>query len=322
MVSNKNLTTAQKNKKDEFYTKYETIEKEIPFYKNFIKGKNIYCNCDDPDKSSFWKYFSNNFDDLQLKSLTATFFSPAAAPVKKVIRRLNSGSKIVESLKLKGDGDFRSEETLDILQAPDTVAVTNPPFSLLKEYIPLMYEKRVPFLILANQNALTFKDVYPHLFSGDVLLGVSIHSGDVEFEIPEEYDTSGLNTVIKNGKKFTKVTGIRWLTNIDHGYYPKRMELNTIEWNLKKNVSLIKKLKEKYGTEQYPMYDNFPAIEVPLTSGIPSDFEGTIGIPITFLDKYNPNQFRFVGFRKGNDGKDLHVGNKKIYFRFLVQRCG
>lgn len=320
MRTNKKLIKAQKEKKNEFYTKYETIEAEIPYYSQYIKNKNIYCCCDDPKKSAFWLYFRDNFDVFGLKSLTATYYDTEKPVYKTVLRKNGHGSFDTQRTLLNGNGDCMSEEVRDILRSPDTVVITNPPFSLAKDFISLMYELSVPYLILGNQNALTFRNVYPRLLSGELFFGVSIHSGDVEFEVPQQYNLTGLNTREISGKKYARVTGIRWLTNMDHGNYPEKIDLRSMSWNLKNNERLIKKLAADYGTKEYPMYENYPAIEVPFSSAIPSDFFGTIGVPITFVDKYNPQQFRFVGFRKGDDGKDLRVKNKTPYFRLLVQR--
>lgn len=319
MKTNGLLRKAKKDKKDEFYTQYETIEKEIQYYSDFLHGKNIYCNCDDPNRSAFWKYFSDNFCRFGLKSLVSTYLTNGKTFIKTEMKTNREGKTEVTKKRLNGSGSYSSDECVRILAQPDTVVVTNPPFSLTKHFIPLMYRHNVPFLILGNQNTLTFRDVYPHILKGDLRLGVSIHAGDVEFEIPSDYSAAGSNTTERNGKKYARVTGIRWLTNIDHRYYPEPMKLNTMSWNLKHNTVLLKKLNERYGVTKYPSYSNYDAIEVPLTNAIPSDYSGTFGIPITFLDKFNPRQFSFVGFRKGTDGKDLNINGKSTFFRFLVR---
>lgn len=312
--TNNIMLNAQKNKMDEFYTKYETISNELKYYRNFLCGKRVYCNCDDPDCSNFWKYLKEHFMDFDLHSLIATFYGENAT---KTVVEEQDGKLIQRRTKLKGDGDYRSDECLRVLSECDVV-ITNPPFSLTKYFIPLMYEYHKDFIILGNQNIMTFKDVYPHILDHTLHLGVSIHSGDVEFEIPKEYELVG-NARTDGEKQYARVTGIRWFTSFDHGQYADRLVLRSADWNLKNHKALRKVFIQRYGKNCYPEYDNYPAIEVPYTSAIPVDYEGIVGVPITFLDKYNPGQFNLVGFRKGLDGKDLRVNGKEPYFRFLVQ---
>ena len=315
MRTNRQMLTAQSNQMDEFYTLYETIEKELAYYTNYFKGKRVYCNCDNPRKSNFWKYFKTNFKKLGLDSLISTFYGENACITKIYVKN----NKLVEKVtKLKGNGDYRSEECIKILKSADIV-VTNPPFSLTKYFIPLMYKYKKDFIVLGNQNILTFRDIYPLVLKGLLRMGVTIHSGDVKFQIPDEYNLIG-NAYSDDKHKYARVTGIRWFTNLEHGYCPQKINLHSLKWNLKNNSKLIKKLKQKYGCVKYQSYDNYPAIEVPYTSAIPDDYDGVVGVPITFLDKYNPEQFKLVGFRKGLDGKDLKVNGKETYFRFLVQK--
>lgn len=317
MRTNKRMLNAQSNQMDEFYTKYETIAMELPYYVDNLRGKRVYCNCDNPKVSNFWKYLKEHFVDFGLMSLTSTFYGDSA---NKTTVSLENGVLVEHVTRLSGNGDYRSEECLDVLKESDVV-ITNPPFSLTKYFIPLMYEYRKDFIVLGNQNILTFKDVYPHILDDSLRLGVSIHSGDVEFEIPQEYSLIG-NARRSLTKQYARVTGIRWFTSFNHGHYVDQLSLHSADWNLENDVRLRKLFGEKYGTDEYPTYDNFPAIEVPYTSAIPSDYTGVVGVPITFLDKYNPHQFRLVGFRKGLDGKDLHIGGIQPYFRFLVQQRG
>lgn len=315
MRTNKSMLSAQAAQQDEFYTKYETIAKELAYYESFLRGKVVYCNCDDPARSNFWKYLKDHFDDFGLTKLVSTFYGEGAA--KTVVTKKN-GKLSQRRVKLKGDGDYRSEECLKILSKADVV-ITNPPFSLTKEFIPLMYEYCKDFIVLGNQNIMTYRDVYPHILNHTLHLGISIHSGDVEFEIPEEYELIG-NARGEADKQYARVTGIRWFTSFNHGIYADCLTLKTAKWNLANNKSLRKTLSQKYGVTEYPVYDNYPAIEVPFTAAIPSDYEGVVGVPISFFDKYNPKQFELVGFRKGLDGKDLRIGGKPPYFRFLVQQ--
>lgn len=315
MRTNKRMLDAQSGQKDEFYTKYETISAELPYYAEFLQGKHVYCNCDNPKASNFWSYLYDNFVTLGLASLTATFYGQDAT---KTVVTLKNGHLVEQVTALCGNGDYRSAECVDILKQCDVV-ITNPPFSLTKQFVPLMYKYGKDFIILGNQNILTFRDVYPHVLDHTLHLGVTIHAGDVEFEIPASYDLIG-NACFKGTKQYARVTGIRWFTSFNHGHYAEPMDLHSAQWNLENNTSLCNALYKKYQVEGYPQYDNYPAIEVPYTSAIPSDYTGIIGVPITFLDKYNPEQFKLVGFRKGLDGKDLNIGGKAPYFRFLVQR--
>ena len=315
MRTNKRMLNAQANQQDEFYTRYDTIAAELVHYREFLRGMTVYCNCDDPRRSNFWKYLKEHFDEFGLKSLVSTFYGEGAA---KTVVTKKDGKLVQRRTKLKSDGDYRSDECLRILAKADVV-ITNPPFSLTRYFIPLMYQYGKDFIVLGNQNIMTFKDVYPHILDHTLHLGISIHSGDVEFEIPSEYDLIG-NARCDKEKQYARVTGIRWFTSFNHGNYANRLLLKTAEWNLQNNKSLVNALDKKYGVNTYPVYDNYPAIEVPFTGAIPSDYEGVVGVPITFLDKYNPQQFELVGVRKGLDGKDLRVGSKAPYFRFLVQQ--
>lgn len=308
------MQNAKRNKYDEFYTKYETVATELEHYKKFLKGKKIYCNCDDPNKSNFWKYFKENFENFELASLTSTFYGENA---RKTVLKIKDGKLRQRSYKLKGNGDYRSPECIRLLSKSDVV-ITNPPFSLTKEFIPLMYEHKKDFIILGNQNILTFRDVYPHILDQTLRLGISIHSGDIEFEIPKEYDLLG-NAKMEDGKRYARVTGIRWFTSFEHNHYSDQMKLHSKRWNLKNNKILKDTLIRKYNVKSYPTYDNYPAIEVPYTSAIPSDYKGVMGVPITFLDKYDPSRFDLVGFRKGLDGKDLQIKGKNPYFRLLIK---
>ena len=312
MRTNHKMLMAQTNQMDEFYTLYETIEKELSYYADYFRNKRVYCNCDNPETSNFWKYFVVNFKKLKLSSLVSTFYGK-----RSYVTEIKGKNMSKKTYRLRGKGDYRSIECIAVLKSADIV-VTNPPFSLTKEFIPLMYKYKKDFIVLGNQNILTFRDVYPHVLDGTLRLGVSIHSGDVEFQIPDKYELVG-NAYSRNGNKYARVTGIRWFTNIEHGCYPSKINLKTVAWNLKNNKLLVKTLKKKYKCNDYPKYDNYPAIEVPYTSAIPSDYNGVVGVPITFLDKYNPLQFNIVGFRKGLDGKDLKINGTTPYFRFLVQ---
>ena len=208
----------------------------------------------------------------------------------------------IKVFNLKGDGDFKSKECIELLKQSDIV-VTNPPFSLFREYVAQLMKYDKKFIIIGNQNAITYKDFFPLVKQEKVWIGQSIKSGDREFQVPEHYPLNAANSRIDScGNRFIRVKGVRWFTNID---YPKRHE----------NLILYK----KYSLEEYPTYENYDAIEVGKTKEIPINYNGEMGVPITFLDKHNPDQFEIVRFRKGNDGKDLRVNGKCPYFRIIIK---
>ena len=300
-------------KKDEFYTQLSDIEKELRHYKKHFNGKTILCNCDDPFESNFFKYFVLNFNRLGLKKLIATCYtgSPIAnqqlslfdvlgeseenqnKPYKAVITTVydktgdggvdmfdiaelfKSGEN--ELAELKGDGDFRSEECLALLSEADIV-VTNPPFSLFREYVAVLMNYKKNFIIIGNVNAINYKEFFPLLKNNEVWIGPSIHSGDRAFYVPDDYPLNASGCGIdETGRKFIRVKGIRWYTNLD---VKQRHE----------EMILVK----KYNPEDYPKYDNYDAIEVSKTADIPCNYTGLMGVPITFMDVYNPNQFEIV----------------------------
>ena len=325
MADNANLHRANREKNDEFYTQLVDIEKELKFYKTEFAGKTVFCNCDDPFESNFFKYFAMNFNHLGLKKLICTSYdtSPIAytqlsffgdegksfpnkhrkaykIEISEVLDYNGDGAVDLSDVEyllknkknsmslLKGDGDFRSEECIEFLKEADIV-VTNPPFSLFREYIAQLMQYNKKFIIIGNQNAITYKEVFPLIAKNKIWLGNSIHSGDREFRIPNTYEVRSKSLRIdEKGHRYIRVVGIRWFTNLEHkGRYEK--------------LTLYK----KYNPEEYPKYDNYDAINVNKTCDIPCDYDGVMGVPITFLDKYNPEQFEIVAFRKGDDGKDL-----------------
>lgn len=315
-MDNQRLHTAHSDKKDEFYTKYETIEDELKHYWAHLRGKIVYCNCDRPKTSNFWKYFKKHFEEIGIRELWSTYYSESGRPYYSILTYVNGKLKTSRK-KLRGNGDYRSAECVEILKQSDVV-VTNPPFSLAKHFVPMMYQYGKDFLILANQNILTFKGIHEFIANGSLRRGRTIDSGDVEFEIPSDYELIG-SAIERDGKKYAKVTGIRWFTNIDYGWYPEPMSFNSKYWNLKYNSTLSKALWTRYGRKSYPRYDNAEAIEVPYTAAIPKNYDGVMGVPLTFFDKYNPSQFEIVGIRKGTDGKDLRINGVTPYFRFLIK---
>ena len=291
MAGKEALTKAKKVKNDEFYTQLADIEKEMKYYKKHFKNKSVFCNCDDPEWSNFWKYFSLNFDHLQLKKLIATHYEQNKQSYKLEMYRDEAGVH-TEIKTLKENGDFRSQESIELLKEADIV-VTNPPFSLFREYMAQLMEYKKKFLIIGNKNAITYKEIFPLLKDNKIWIG---YNSPNEFKKPD-------GTITK------QVAGLtRWFTNLD---ISKRHE----------GVILYK----NYTSEEYPEYDNYKAINVDKVTDIPVDYNGTMGVPITFLDKYNPEQFEIVKFRKGNDEKDLVYKNEngKIiqpYFRILIKK--
>lgn len=290
---NSSLAKARDAKQDEFYTQLSDIEKELKHYKKHFKGKVVYCNCDDPRVSGFFHYFSYNFEKLGLKKLIATCYKSAERDLfssndaEAAIMLEYTGDKDnnnvpdpseIGIVKLKGDGDFRSEESIELLKQADIV-VTNPPFSLFRDFVNQLMKYKKQFLIVGNQNAITYKDIFPYIMTNQIWFGPSIKSGDREFGVPDSYPLNAAGTrVDENGKKFIRVKGVRWFTNLDFSERHEEMVLY-----------------KTYNAEEYPCYVNYDAIEVGTTKEIPCDYFGEMGVPITFLDKYNPEQFEIVG---------------------------
>ena len=293
MPNNTNVQKAKKAKNDEFYTQLSDIEKELSHYTKYFKNKTILCNCDDPRISGFFKYFSLNFEKLKLKKLITTCYKNQQVNLfsqhksEHAIYLEYNGDKNNNRVPdineigihhLKSDGDFRSDECIEILKKADIV-ITNPPFSLFRAYVAQLMKYKKKFIIMGTLNAISYKEIFKSLKENKIWLGASIHSGDREFGIPDNQvlNTSSLR-VDKDGRKFVRVPGIRWFTNID---YNERYE------------DLI--LYKKYTSEEYPKYNNYNAINVNKTKEIPMDYKGVIGVPISFLDKYNPEQFEILG---------------------------
>lgn len=287
------LTKAKLAKKDEFYTQLGDIEREVVHYRDYFRGKTVLCNCDDPRVSNFFHYFSYNFEFLGLKKLISIcyknqerdLFTTKAADQAIWLEYDGdkNGNRIPDPEEigihyLDGDGDFRKEESINLLKRADVV-VTNPPFSLFREYVAQLvkYEKR--FLIIGNVNALKYKEIFPLIKQDKMWLGCSIHSGDREFGVPDDYPLEASSCRIdEKGRKFIRVKGVRWYTNIEHKERHEEMILY-----------------RKYDPTVYPKYVNYDAIEVSKTADIPCDYDGVMGVPITFMDKYNPDQFEIVG---------------------------
>lgn len=347
MPGNKKLHAANRAKKDEFYTQLSDIENELKHYKHHFKDKTVFCNCDDPYESNFFKYFAANFNALGLKKLIATCYDGSAisgtqlelfdetvefgnkinktrVPHKIVITEvvdLNGDGAVsladVELLlqndkniltRLKGSGDFRSQECIELLKEADIV-VTNPPFSLFREYVEQLVQYDKKFLIIGNVNSVTYKDFFSLIKQNKVWIGASIHSGDREFQVPNDYPLNAAGFRIDDkGNKFIRVKGVRWFTNLDY---------------LQRHEELI--LYKTYNLEEYPKYDNYDAINVNKTADIPCDYDGAMGVPITFLDKYNPEQFEIIGLGISNSGIEIGVKPYKLEhknYRKNIQKRG
>ena len=287
------LTKAKLAKKDEFYTQLGDIEREVIHYRDYFRGKTVLCNCDDPRVSNFFHYFSYNFEFLGLKKLISICFKNQERDLfttKATDRAIwleydgdKNGSRIPDPNEigihyLEGDGDFRKEESISLLKQADVV-VTNPPFSLFREYVAQLVRYEKKFLIIGNVNALKYKEIFPLIKQDKMWLGCSIHSGDREFGVPDDYPLEASSCRIdERGRKFIRVKGVRWYTNIEHGERHEEMILY-----------------RKYDPAVYPKYVNYDAIEVGKTADIPCDYDGVMGVPITFMDKYNPDQFEIIG---------------------------
>jgi hypothetical protein len=314
------LIAAKKAKKDEFYTQRADIENELKHYKPHFKDKVVLCNCDDPRESEFFKYFVENFEKLGLKRLVATCYKSQDVDLfsqgfcKKAICQVYEGDtngnmalddSEVGVRELKGDGDFRSEECIEILKDADIV-VTNPPFSLFREYVAQLIKYNKKFLIVGNVNALTYKEIFPLVRENKLWLGTSIHSGDRKFGVPDSYPLNAAGCgVDENGQRFIRVKGVRWFTNLD---YPQRHE----------KLPLYK----KYTAEEFPKYDNYDAININKTADIPVDYDGVMGVPITFMDKYNPEQFEIIGneYSLEIDRGRGYIAGKRLYSRIFIRR--
>lgn len=321
MAKSDNLRIARANKQDEFYTQLSDIENELKHYKEYFKNKTIFCNCDDPYESNFFKYFAINFNHLGLKKLIATCYdsSPVAYTqmnffgenkpianknkkaykimISEVLDYNNDGAIDLSDVDylltnkanvmtlLKDNGDFRSEECIELLKQSDIV-VTNPPFSLFREYVAQLIEYNKKFLIIGNQNCVAYKEIFPLLRDNKIWLGYS--SGSQTFQVPTSFEKS--NTFLKDGIKYAKFGNICWFTNL-------------LTTKRKENIILYK----KYSPNEYCKYNNYDAINVDKVSDIPCDYHGIMGVPITFLDSYNPNQFEIIGLGSGYLGQSIGI---------------
>lgn len=334
-TGNARLQQARRNKKDEFYTQLSDIEEELKHYRSFFNGKTVFCNCDDPYESNFFKYFALNFNALGLKKLIATCYS--ASPVMgrelplfdrmngkkaykieitEVVDANNDGAVDLSDVEylikngkntlsvLDENGDFRSAECVELLKQADVV-VTNPPFSLFREYVAQLIEHNKKFIIIANKNSITYKEIFKLVKENRLWLGYRNINKDMWLILPDDEQNF---EKIEHGKKIKHIMAC-WLTNIET---TKRYE----------EVILYK----KYTPEEYPKYDNYDAINVNKVADIPADYDGVMGVPITFLDKYNPNQFEILGMDDHRlkypnwRGRGPDLNGKPIYRRIIIQR--
>ena len=328
MAANANLHKAKNAKNDEFYTQLTDVAKELMHYKHHFKDKIVFCNCDDPTWSAFWKYFHLNFEALGLKKLISTHYDKTE-PTYKMEYTGGDDNDIEVGVKtpLEGNGDFRNQECLDLLDEADIV-VTNPPFSLFREYVACLMEHEKKFLIIGNQNAISYKEIFPLLKNNDIWLGN--HSGHTWFGVPKDYkipdnylneDKKKMRSngymIDENGVVWRNLGNICWWTNLDHSKRHERLIL----W-------------KQYSSKEYPKYDNYDAINVDKTDQIPVDYTGVMGVPITFLDKYNPEQFEIIGHTHSGDTTEevnalrLDMNNrhrglingKQVYERILIRK--
>ncbi len=314
-ATNELLQKAKKLKSDEFYTQLSDIERELQYYKEHFRNKVVYCNCDNPHTSNFFRYFVSNFKGLGLKKLIASCY------VEQINDLFNTEIKgngffyeyvegktgkptISDIVYFNGDGDFRSSESIQLLKQSDIV-VSNPPFSLFREYVSQLVKYDKKFLIIGNINAITYKEIFKLIKDNKVWLGINLGRGISGFIVPEHYNLYGTEVRINEmGNKIISPNNCLWLTNLETN---------------QRNEDII--LTQRYvGNEaKYLRYDNCNGINVNKTQDIPIDYAGYMGVPITFLHKYNPNQFEIIKFRKGDDGRDLSINGKCPYFRILIK---
>ena len=325
-MDNSALTAARAAKKDEFYTQLTDIERELAHYKEHFKGKTVLCNCDDPRVSNFFRYFTLNFEYLGLKRVIATCYKSQSVDLfsthdcEQAVYQIYEGDRDGNNLPdsdeikvkpLKGDGDFRSEECIELLKQADIV-VTNPPFSLFREYVAQLIKYEKKFIIVGHQNAITYKEIFPLIKNNKLWLGYGFKGGAAHFYSKyKDVATAG-----NHREGMIRVSGVTWFTNLD---------------TQKRHEDLI--LYKKYTPEEYPKYDNYDAINVNKTSDIPCDYDGVMGVPITFLDKYSPEQFEIVGATE-SEGKGFSMGlwdstskisqplvnGQKVYKRIFIKR--
>jgi hypothetical protein len=315
---NTNLHKARDEKNDEFYTQLKDVEKELMHYKDHFKGKIVLCNCDDPTWSAFWEYFHLNFDEFGLKKLISTHYDKNEPTYKKEYTGGDDNDiEVGVKTSLEGNGDFRNQECIDILKESDIV-VTNPPFSLFREYVAVLMEHKKKFLIIGTQNAITYKEIFPLLKENKMWLGFK--NGDMAFKVPDSYEPRQTRYwQDESGQKWRSMGNIGWFTNLD---ISKRRE-KLILW-------------KQYTPEEYPFFDELPnVINVGKVAEIPLDYDGLIAVPITFFDKFNPDQFEIIdglnaytildSFGINEDVRKRHshccnINGKVTYFRIVIRK--
>ena len=317
-ASNDLLQKAKKLKNDEFYTQLVDIESELQYYKTHFKGKVVFCNCDDPRSSNFFRYFVSHFKELGLKKVIAACYKEQNWSLFDTkenehgyfleytgLELTDSNPNTANIVYFKGDGDFRSPESIALLKQSDIV-VTNPPFSLFREFVAQLIRHDKQFLIIGNINAITYKEIFRLIQDNKAWLGVNLGRGISGFIVPEYYELYGTETKIDEfGNRIISPNNCLWLTNLDNFIRHEDIKLT----------------KSYYGHEQeYPIYDNYDGININRTQDIPQDYSGYMGVPITFLHKFNPRQFEIIKFRKGDDDKDLSINGKCPYFRIIIRR--
>lgn len=309
MVGISDLHTARKNRKDEFYTQFDVIEAEVNYYKEHFKGKKVFCNCDDPKESQFWEYFKFNFKDLGLKQLVSTHYKPSTLfETSNAYKLVYNGRGEPKKTMLNGDGDFRSDECVELMKQADIV-VTNPPFSLFREFVAQLIKYKKKFLIIGNMNATSYKEIFPLIQGNRMWMGCTLKNTAAYFRVPDDYEFKNERSYVENGCSFIRVKDVRWFTNLS---------------NEDRNIPL--NLWKRYTPEEYPKFDNYDAINVGVTKHIPMDYDGEMGVPITFLDKYNPKQFKIIGLSRYLSrelgGGDFTVDGKIVYMRIVIKRKG
>lgn len=309
------LNQAKKNKNDEFYTRLEDISDELYYYRHHFQGKSVFLNCDDPTASNFWRYFELNFDDLGLTRLVSTHYHPTERTYKLVMERDENGDITTTKTPLEGNGDFRSAECVALLDEADIIT-TNPPFSLFREYVALLIEHQKQFVIMGNKNAITYKEFFPLLMNNQIWVGATSLNGGRLMIMPKGIEIQSKHAkTLSDGTVILGVAGVCWFTNMDID---------------KRHAPLT--LWKDYDPQEYPHYDNYDAIEVSKVNEIPCDYYGVMGVPITFMDKYCPEQFHIIGFDldvagpitingkvKERPGR-MYVNGKRLYSRILIQR--
>ena len=316
-MANSTLNRAKDAKRDEFYTRLEDVEQELAHYRDHFEGKVIYLNCDDPEFSAFWQYFSYNFDFFGLKKLMATHYASdgGSSYMLMLEEQYDTNNPNIVREPLEGDGDFRSEECIELLKEADIVA-TNPPFSLWREYVAQLIEYEKKFIIIGNTNAITYKEIFPYLKDNKMWIGRTNFNVGMYFYVPDDYEQYHK---IENGRKMVRVSTSCWYSNLEHN---------------KRNEQLVLTKFYEGNEDKYPYYDNYNAVEVGTYKDIPMDYDGAMGVPITFIDKYNPEQFEILGMdtdvKNGKldeliveswDGKldRAYVKGKRKYSRLLIK---